>query len=99
MRYLLQNLFSFNFCYFLLQIESMRITYDVSSISDELRKKDPIELFHLWFQEAVQCPKIEEANAMTLATCSRFAVIFYYCGFQIRCPEGKRKEVFSLLLK
>ena len=49
----------------------MRITYDVSSISDELQKKNPIDLFQVWFQEAVQCPQIKEANAMTLATCSR----------------------------
>ena len=50
----------------------MRITYDVSSISDELQAKDPIDLFHVWFKEATQCPQINEANAMTLATCSRF---------------------------
>ena len=49
----------------------MRITYNVSSIMDELVTKDPLELFEIWFQEAVNSSLIQEANAMNLSTCSR----------------------------
>ncbi|CAM5178669.1 unnamed protein product [Eretmochelys imbricata] len=32
---------------------------------------DPIKQFAMWFEEAMQCPSIGEANAMCLATCTR----------------------------
>lgn len=36
-----------------------------------LASRDPIHQFGVWFQEAVGCPDIGEANAMCLATCTR----------------------------
>ncbi|KAM6163228.1 pyridoxine-5'-phosphate oxidase [Rhynchocyon petersi] len=36
-----------------------------------LASLDPIKQFAAWFEEAVQCPEIGEANAMCLATCTR----------------------------
>ncbi|KAM6333898.1 pyridoxine-5'-phosphate oxidase-like isoform 6-T6 [Alca torda] len=36
-----------------------------------LASRDPIQQFGAWFQEAVGCPDIGEANAMCLATCTR----------------------------
>ncbi|XP_054080675.1 pyridoxine-5'-phosphate oxidase isoform X1 [Rissa tridactyla] len=36
-----------------------------------LASRDPIQRFGAWFQEAVGCPDIGEANAMCLATCTR----------------------------
>uniref|UniRef100_A0A663E7L0 Pyridoxine-5'-phosphate oxidase n=1 Tax=Aquila chrysaetos chrysaetos TaxID=223781 RepID=A0A663E7L0_AQUCH len=36
-----------------------------------LASRDPIHQFGVWFQEAVGCPAIGEANAMCLATCTR----------------------------
>ncbi|KAM6368485.1 pyridoxine-5'-phosphate oxidase isoform 1-T1 [Pluvialis apricaria] len=36
-----------------------------------LASRDPIQQFGVWFQEAVDCPAIREANAMCLATCTR----------------------------
>lgn len=36
-----------------------------------LASRDPIQQFGVWFQEAVGCPAIGEANAMCLATCTR----------------------------
>ncbi|XP_011854749.1 PREDICTED: pyridoxine-5'-phosphate oxidase isoform X8 [Cercocebus atys] len=36
-----------------------------------LTSLDPLKQFAAWFEEAVQCPDIGEANAMCLATCTR----------------------------
>ncbi|XP_012933093.1 pyridoxine-5'-phosphate oxidase isoform X2 [Heterocephalus glaber] len=36
-----------------------------------LASLDPMKQFASWFEEAVQCPDIGEANAMCLATCTR----------------------------
>ncbi|PNI19385.1 PNPO isoform 15, partial [Pan troglodytes] len=36
-----------------------------------LTSLDPVKQFAAWFEEAVQCPDIGEANAMCLATCTR----------------------------
>ncbi|XP_054545212.1 pyridoxine-5'-phosphate oxidase isoform X2 [Talpa occidentalis] len=36
-----------------------------------LTSLDPMKQFSAWFEEAVQCPDIGEANAMCLATCTR----------------------------
>ncbi|KAB1251132.1 Pyridoxine-5'-phosphate oxidase, partial [Camelus dromedarius] len=37
----------------------------------QLTSLDPMKQFAAWFEEAVQCPGIGEANAMCLATCTR----------------------------
>lgn len=37
----------------------------------QLSSLDPLKQFAAWFEEAVQCPDIGEANAMCLATCTR----------------------------
>uniref|UniRef100_A0A9L0IDQ8 Pyridoxine-5'-phosphate oxidase n=1 Tax=Equus asinus TaxID=9793 RepID=A0A9L0IDQ8_EQUAS len=37
----------------------------------QLTSLDPMKQFAAWFEEAVQCPDIGEANAMCLATCTR----------------------------
>uniref|UniRef100_A0A671GAU2 Pyridoxine-5'-phosphate oxidase n=1 Tax=Rhinolophus ferrumequinum TaxID=59479 RepID=A0A671GAU2_RHIFE len=37
----------------------------------QLSSLDPMKQFAAWFEEAVQCPDIGEANAMCLATCTR----------------------------
>lgn len=37
----------------------------------QLASLDPMKQFATWFEEAVQCPGIGEANAMCLATCTR----------------------------
>uniref|UniRef100_F7ITC0 Pyridoxine-5'-phosphate oxidase n=1 Tax=Callithrix jacchus TaxID=9483 RepID=F7ITC0_CALJA len=36
-----------------------------------LASLDPVKQFAAWFEDAVQCPDIGEANAMCLATCTR----------------------------
>uniref|UniRef100_A0A2K6SMN3 Pyridoxine-5'-phosphate oxidase n=1 Tax=Saimiri boliviensis boliviensis TaxID=39432 RepID=A0A2K6SMN3_SAIBB len=36
-----------------------------------LTSLDPVKQFAAWFEDAVQCPDIGEANAMCLATCTR----------------------------
>ncbi|KAK4808775.1 hypothetical protein QYF61_027260 [Mycteria americana] len=36
-----------------------------------LASRDPVQQFGVWFEEAVACPAIGEANAMCLATCTR----------------------------
>ncbi|XP_073091599.1 pyridoxine-5'-phosphate oxidase isoform X2 [Manis javanica] len=38
---------------------------------NQLTSLDPMKQFAAWFEEAVQCPDIGEANAMCLATCTR----------------------------
>ena len=54
----------------------MRQSYEVeSSISEDLNVKDPMELFKIWFQKAVDNPNILEPNAMTLATCSKYVCL------------------------
>ena len=55
-------------------IAAMRIDYKlgVQLDADDLPVKDPMSLFEMWFTEAKDCKKIEEPNAMTLATCTRY---------------------------
>ena len=55
-------------------IAGMRIDYDVNAQLDteDLPEKDPMKLFEIWFAEAKNCKRIEEPNAMTLATSTRF---------------------------
>uniref|UniRef100_A0AC11CAM5 Pyridoxamine 5'-phosphate oxidase n=1 Tax=Ovis aries TaxID=9940 RepID=A0AC11CAM5_SHEEP len=52
----------------------MRKTYlgDPEAFEEtHLTSLDPVKQFAAWFEEAVQCPNIMEANAMCLATCTR----------------------------
>uniref|UniRef100_A0A8C6G490 Pyridoxine-5'-phosphate oxidase n=1 Tax=Moschus moschiferus TaxID=68415 RepID=A0A8C6G490_MOSMO len=52
----------------------MRKTYrgDPEAFEEtHLTSLDPVKQFAAWFEEAVQCPDIMEANAMCLATCTR----------------------------
>jgi pyridoxine/pyridoxamine 5'-phosphate oxidase len=56
-------------------IAAMRIDYTLNSEqldTDNLPVKDPISLFEIWFTEAKNCERIEEPNAMTLATGTRY---------------------------
>ena len=55
-------------------IAGMRIdyTHDKQLDTENLPTKDPISLFQIWFTEAKDCEKIEEPNAMTLATSTRY---------------------------
>ncbi|XP_028392754.1 pyridoxine-5'-phosphate oxidase-like [Dendronephthya gigantea] len=57
-------------------ISGMRIDYDPGKQLDteNLPAINPISLFDIWFNEAKNCDKIEEANAMTLATCTRTGI-------------------------
>lgn len=54
-------------------IASMRVDYKLGTRLDieNLQSTDPMRLFARWFEEAKNCNKIEEANAMTIATCTR----------------------------
>lgn len=40
-------------------------------LEDTIEVKDPINLFHKWFEEVKQCPQIQEPNAMCLATANK----------------------------
>lgn len=40
-------------------------------LEDSIETKDPINLFHKWFEEVKQCPEIQEPNAMCLATANK----------------------------
>lgn len=58
-------------------IAAMRIDYTLNSEqldTDNLPVKDPISLFEIWFTEAKNCERIEEPNAMTLATGTRSGI-------------------------
>ncbi|CAB4008880.1 pyridoxamine 5 -phosphate oxidase [Paramuricea clavata] len=57
-------------------IAAMRIDYTLSEQldTDNLPVKDPISLFEIWFTEAKNCERIEEPNAMTLATGTRSGI-------------------------
>lgn len=51
------------------KLANLRNDYKKSSLQVEDVKKDPIEQFHIWFDEAKNS-EIMEPNAMTLATCN-----------------------------
>ena len=57
-------------------IAVMRIDYKlgVQLDADCLPVKNPMSLFEMWFTEAKDCEKIEEPNAMTLATSTRTGI-------------------------
>lgn len=50
-------------------LAGIRKNYSQNSLTEESADKDPIKQFDRWWQEAVEA-KIEEVNAMTLATAS-----------------------------
>ncbi|MEO7835215.1 MAG: pyridoxamine 5'-phosphate oxidase family protein, partial [Ginsengibacter sp.] len=50
-------------------IASMRKVYKLQSLSEKDINADPIKQFESWWQHATES-KIEEPNAMTLATCN-----------------------------
>lgn len=61
---------------------------------DQLISLDPIKQFGEWFDQATKCPEIGEANAMCLATASKWecdALHFFFC-FALRTS----KIVFSV---
>ncbi|XP_078501701.1 pyridoxine-5'-phosphate oxidase isoform X1 [Lissotriton helveticus] len=56
-----------------MDLQSMRSAYLGARQTFEeqhLVSLDPIKQFSAWFDEAVQCPEVGEANAVCLATCS-----------------------------
>ena len=50
-------------------IAAMRKVYRLKSLNEKDVKTDPIEQFEIWWKEAI-ANKLEEPNAMTLATCN-----------------------------
>lgn len=38
---------------------------------DSIKKKDPIDFFKVWFDEALSTEEVHEANAMCLATVNK----------------------------
>lgn len=57
----------------ILLLVALRVNYSPTDVLDidKLLTSDPIHLFKLWFDEARTCEKIEEPNAMTLATANK----------------------------
>jgi pyridoxamine 5'-phosphate oxidase len=51
-------------------LENLRIDYHKNSLAEADVKKEPIEQFGIWFNEALNA-QVLEANAMTLATASK----------------------------
>ena len=49
-------------------IGHLRKSYEQGALDDAALKEDPLELFDLWFKRADADDRIEEANAMSLAT-------------------------------
>lgn len=50
-------------------IASIRKVYHMQSLSEKDMNKDPMQQFAMWWQQAIES-KIDEPNAMTLATCT-----------------------------
>lgn len=50
-------------------IASIRKVYQLQSLFEKNMDKDPIHQFEIWWQQAIES-KIDEPNAMTLATCA-----------------------------
>src|SRR3982750_4776579 len=50
-------------------IAGIRKNYSQASLTEQSADKDPIKQFDKWWQEAIEA-KIDEVNAMTLATAS-----------------------------
>ena len=49
-------------------LNAYRKSYEKSELLEDSISSNPMELFHLWFQEAENSNTIEEINAMTVAT-------------------------------
>ena len=47
---------------------NLRKSYKKDYLTQSESNKNPFDLFHKWFKEAVSNPKIDEANAFTLST-------------------------------
>ena len=70
----LSTCFSCTFTKMDVHLAAMRIDYKlgVQLDTENLPVKDPMSLFEIWFAEAKNFERIEEPNAMTLATCTRY---------------------------
>ena len=53
------------------QIRHLRKSYGIDSLEKENMQQNPFDVFKEWFEKAHSCEEIEEANAMTLATCGK----------------------------
>ena len=54
----------------------MRIPYrnEVDRLNDaDFASKHPLKQFKTWFEEALTCPDLYEANAMVLSTVSKYS--------------------------
>lgn len=56
-------------------LADMRRDYCLGTLENSALQDDPLQQFHIWFQEALICQGVLEANAMVLSTTS--------CDFQI----------------
>ena len=53
------------------EVASMRINYKSHGLKlEEFDKKEPLTMFDAWFKMAKECPLIEDASCMSLATVS-----------------------------
>jgi len=52
-------------------LADMRLDYGLGTLENSALQEDPFQQFHLWFQEALLCQGIIEANAMVLSTTNR----------------------------
>jgi pyridoxamine 5'-phosphate oxidase len=64
------------------EVAALRREYMQRALDEKDLAPDPFQQFSLWFQEALNCPAIAEANAMVLATVS---------------PDGRPHARFVLL--
>ena len=53
------------------QIRHLRKNYGIDELNKDEMPKFPMDAFKEWFEKANACEEIEEANAMTLATCGK----------------------------
>ena len=51
-------------------LSSMRRDYSLGTLENRALQDDPIKQFDVWFQEALNCQQLLEANAMVLSTTS-----------------------------
>lgn len=85
-------------------VAGMRSPYRSSSDTfdiDDLASKDPFKQFESWFELARSHPRIEEANAMALATATKDGIPsvrmvlmkgYDHSGFQFYTNHGSRKS-------
>lgn len=53
------------------QIRHLRKSYGINALEKDDMLANPFDTFKDWFDKAHHCDEIEEANAMTLATCGK----------------------------